>query len=90
MAKKSTGKPTRQRINHPATEAKLSRLIEAIDQGRSKLYVAAQALDHGETDLELQCATSLKNAFDEIDAAYDDLLLLRIDVMVHEREVTHG
>lgn len=75
---------------HPATEAKLRKMIEAINHGRSKLYVAAHALDHGDTDLELQCATALRQSFEEIDEAYDELLSLRIAVASFEQEVPHG
>jgi hypothetical protein len=65
-------------------------MIELIDRGRSKLYVAAQALDHGETDLELQCSTMLKDAYEEIDEAYDKLQGLRLEIADRDAEVPHG
>lgn len=87
MAKASIPRPVDA---HPAAATKLVALSNGIDHCRSKLYVAIQALHHGETDLELHCARVIKEAFDEIEQASDDLSSMRGAVAAYEREVAHG
>lgn len=55
---------------------KLAHIISCLDAGRAAVFVAQSALDHGETDLELQCATSLQSAFETIDEAFDEVIAL--------------
>ena len=55
------------------TNEKLTELVRKLDVARSTVYVSATALDHGETDLELQSATALKRAYEMMDEVYDDL-----------------
>lgn len=59
------------------TIEKLDELIDGLDVARSTVYVSATALDHGETDLELQSATALKKAYEAMDAVYDELVAMR-------------
>ena len=54
--------------------AELSDLATRLDIARSTVFVTVAALDHGETDLELQAATALKQAFETIDTVYDELV----------------
>jgi hypothetical protein len=61
------------------TEKQLKKLIRKLDLARSAVFVSAQALDAGDTDLELQSATVLKKAFQTMDRVYDALLSVRLD-----------
>lgn len=61
------------------TIEKLRDLIDRLDLARSMVYVSSIALDHGETNLELQSATALKKAFELMNEVYDDLGLALLE-----------
>jgi hypothetical protein len=71
----------------PITEEVIAELLNDLDNARSVVFISAQALDAGDTDLELQSATALKRAFETIDTVYDRLLALRVDQSKYEREI---
>lgn len=58
------------------TTEKLSELVDELDIARSTVFVSAAALDHGESDLELQSATALKKAFEMMDEVYNELVAI--------------
>jgi hypothetical protein len=67
--------------------AKKTTLAEAIADINSRLTIArsivsvtAQALDHGDTDLELHAADALKPAAESLDDILSELLSLRLGV----------
>jgi hypothetical protein len=62
------------------TVEKLRELYNKLDTARSAVYVSATALDHGETDLELHSAATLKEAFGAINEVYDQLVALKLDL----------
>jgi hypothetical protein len=76
------------------TIEKLTELVDALNIARSTVYVSATALDHGETDLELQSATVLKRAFETMNEVYDQLVSMRNHAPWHRpmlvREVVNG
>jgi hypothetical protein len=76
------------------TIEKLTELVDALNIARSTVYVSATALDHGETDLELQSATVLKRAFETMNEVYDQLVSMRNHAQWHRpmlvREVVNG
>ena len=57
----------------------LADVNEKLTTARSVVFVTAQALDHGETDLELHSAEALQPAADALDDILSELLSLRID-----------
>ena len=59
------------------TNEKLTELARTLDVGRSTVFVSATALDHGETDLELQSATALKSACESLGEVYDEMMSSR-------------
>jgi hypothetical protein len=68
------------------TEEKLGELEDELDAARAAVFVCATALDEGDdhSDLELQSATMLKQAYKLMDGVYDELVALRI-AMVSRR-----
>lgn len=61
------------------TEESLGALTKDLDTARATVFVAAEALDHGESDLELQSAVALKSAFRLISEVYSSLCVMRIE-----------
>ena len=60
------------------SKAKLADLIARLNNARSTVFISATALDHGETDLELQSATALKRAAETMDTVYDELVSMSL------------
>jgi hypothetical protein len=49
-------------------------ITSSLDAARSAIFVCAQALDHGETDLELLSSKTLTEAFERLDTIYSEFL----------------
>jgi hypothetical protein len=59
------------------TEEKLGELSNALNTARATVFVTAEALDSGESDLELQSAIALKKAFELVNEVYDTVVAMR-------------
>lgn len=63
----------------PTTAEQLADLARRLTAARSAVSVTAQALNHGETDLEAYAADVLKPAAESLNEILDELILLRLD-----------
>jgi hypothetical protein len=83
-------------IRHPddwvsdAVKGAAQKLADELNVIRSTVFVCGQALDHGDTDLELLSANVIKDAAEKLSAMSDDLVAIaqgRIpNVIVPEHE----
>lgn len=69
----------------PTIAEQLADINHRLTTARSIVSVTAQALDHGETDLEIHAADALKPAADSLDAILSELLGLRLDAEAPRR-----
>jgi hypothetical protein len=67
------------------TAEKLQEFANGLDAARAAVFVCAQALDGGETDLELQSAKILSEASDKIDEVYDELISMGVAARLCKR-----
>lgn len=68
---------------HDST-AKVADLAHQLTTARSAVSIAAQALNHGETNLELHAAEVLQPVAESLDDILSELLTLRIDLSVEQ------
>lgn len=68
------------------TREDLEELIEKLEAARSAVFVAASALDGGDSDLELRSGTALKHASGMLDEVFDDLAALGRQIKLPQRE----
>lgn len=60
--------------------ASLADINSRLTTARAIVSIATQALDNGETDLEIQAADALKPAAESLDNILTELLGMRLDV----------
>lgn len=63
----------------PTIAEVLADINSRLTTARSVVSIAVQALDHGETDLEIHAADALKPAAESLDDILTELLSLRLD-----------
>jgi alkylation response protein AidB-like acyl-CoA dehydrogenase len=64
---------------HPTTADALADIARRLTAARAVVSVTAQALDHGESDLEIHAADALKPAAEALDEILDVLASMRFE-----------
>lgn len=63
---------------------RIGNLTDRLTAARSAVSIAAQALDHGDTDLELHSADVLRPAAESLDMVLNELIALKLDTAAQE------